>query len=87
MKRLSRWIGGLVLSVCATHVSASTLMDGVTTLAAGWLSQAQSSDELWAKLESHARLAMPKPNGAKVPLVVMAPRVRILVASIEPGCS
>jgi dienelactone hydrolase len=73
MKRLNRWIGGLILSACATQVSASTLMDGVTTLAAGWLSEAQSSGELWAKLESHATLAMPKPIGAKVPLVVMAP--------------
>ena len=73
MRRIARWIGALMLGACVVPASASTLMDGVTTLAAGWVSRAQSSDELWRELAPHVTLAVPKAANAPAPLVVMAP--------------
>jgi len=67
------WIGVLVLAACVALVWASSLMDGVTTFSARWLSKAQSSDELWRTLAPHVTLTMPKTAVVPVPMVVMAP--------------
>ena len=40
------WIGLSVLAACVAGC-ASSLMDGVTTFSARWVSKVQSSDELW----------------------------------------
>ncbi|MCE2692516.1 MAG: hypothetical protein LW862_22410, partial [Rubrivivax sp.] len=73
MIRIVRWVCALMLGACVVPASASTLMDGVTTLAAGWVSRAQSSDELWRELAPHVTLTVPKAVNTPVPLVVMAP--------------
>jgi dienelactone hydrolase len=72
-KQTNIWVGALIVAACAATVFSNTLMDGVTTLAARWLTEAQSSDELWGKLEPHVTLTMPTAAKAPVPLVVMAP--------------
>lgn len=73
MKVLTGWIAALIWGCGAAQASASTLMDGVTTWAARWVSEAQSSDELWSKLEPHVSLTLPNTAGNSVPLAVMAP--------------
>jgi len=63
-------IGVSVLAACVALVCASSLMDGVTTFSARWVSKAQSSDELWRTLAPHVTLTLPKTAVVPVPIII-----------------